>query len=1167
MSDVASLYRLLECSVGFVQGLAEQKAAMKELERATACLADGFVSSLVHIAQHTSSSAGVRLECRQLAVITLKNVVEKSWAQRGGSIAVVSDGDKEGLRQFVLSQWLEPDRKVARQLRALTAKIARKDWPAKWPTLIPVLFQSATTTSSAAVGGDESTVWMQQSRVMSTLLCVLEELSQKTLANHKHELSQAALDMFVPLEGVWQSLLEQLSSYIDFSSQSMQQLGQPQFVGVPRSPRHEFLAAHLAVTTKTLMLVLQKAFSALSKQTGILAHFFDLLVSHLPRLVRFLRLGKKTLGRGGQGTNENDDDDEAEAEAEADANALADADAEDSGYEIDDSQDAEEGDAKLAGVRTLIPSLNKVVKAGAALPPALLKDHPLEMAHYLAPFLTFYYDQLVEEYVSSGEGWMGRPTTLQPLYVSSVLFLSNTLHCQSYSANGVENAATEVLRSKELMREILDSKVEALTAGHEPPTANVDAEARIAAAATAAAAQGAAIKHAFFTPERVTSILDLVLHRLLCYSTGELAEWANSPEQFVLGQDGITEGDTVKSTAEMFLTALLDANVSPCADVAAAKIIGHLNSLPQQLEAVREGASDESVMFWDAVYLSTGLGNFYLGDKINADEWLTNVIGPLLTAMLASPSAGSLRRGPQLLRTRLLWLIKSWLYLFNPSVFEQLLPFLVQMLEPASGSDVVVCVETVRLVEFVIDSSTFDPIVLVPLLLRLFEALCALTCRLEDNELQAPVVLLMDRIINCAGPHAVPLLLSLAEHLWGLWNSSGASSSPVRTSVVECFEQMVRTAGPLSVGLHGVVGPVVVYALSGTEESAYLFKEGLELLLAVMRNCGREGYSEALAALLPACLHSTFAGGECVCSDASDFRTVMLICEAYLLVDGPRCLFSCGAALGGALLKLVGLVAARNVAHILRPLDALFLSCPAEAGPFLLDSGLLLSILRICSASVPQFQAFLEKHKYEDVALVSYLSIVARLLLCNMSVLVTAAQRLAAELAPALGPAVDHNEILRCVARLMIDKFDSVGYCTGGVWRRKLWCLALLSLYPHTEIVRPWFSEVCDVAVDVLAEEATEEGAEKRANLVQALVGCGNRHTDADFGEDDENHGYGDGDGDEGSPPTRQPEAVVTIFEGLFNADIVARTSVEQALQATTMSMMQKQSAAAASNG
>jgi len=1153
MTDVVSLYRLLECSVGFVQSLAEQKAAMKELERATASLADGFVSGLVHIAQQTSSSSGVRLECRQLAVITLKNVVEKSWVQRGGAIAVVSDGDKEGLRQFVLSQWLESDRKVARQLRALTAKIARKDWPAKWPTLIPVLFQSATTTSLAKVGGDEPAVWMQQSRVMSTLLCVLEELSQKTLANHKRELSQAALDMFIPLEGVWQSLLEQLSSYIDFSIQSVQQLGQPHFAGVPRSPRHEFLAAHLAVTTKTLVLVLQKAFSALSKQTGVLAHFFDLMVSHLPRLVRFLRLGKNSLGRGGQGTEENDAE-EADAEAEAEADALADADAEDSGYEIDDSQDAdaEEGGANLAGVRTLIPSLNKAVKAAAALAPALLKDHPLEMAHYLAPFLAFYYDQLVEEYVSSGEGWMGRPTTLQPLYVSSVLFLSNTLHCQSYSSIGVENAATEVLRSKDLMKEMLDSKVEALMAGRAPPTANVDAEASdAAAAATAAAAHGAAIKHAFFTPERVTSILDLVLHRLLCYSTGELAEWANSPEQFVLGQDGITEGDTVKSTAEMFLTALLDANVSPCADVAAAKIIGHLNNLPQQLEAVREGASDESVMFWDAVYLSTGLGNFYLGDKINADEWLTNVIGPLLTAMLASPSAGSLRRGPQLLRARLLWLIKSWLYLFNPSVFEQLLPFLVQMLEPASGSDVVVCVETVRLIEFVVDSSTFDPVVLVPLLLRLFEALCALTCRLEDNELQAPVVLLMDRIIDCAGPHAVPLLQPLAEHLWGLWNSTGASSSPVRTSIVECFEQMVRTAGEESVGLHGVVGPVVVYALSGTEDSAYLFKEGLELLLAVMRNCGREGYSEALATLLPACLHSTFAGGECVCSDAADFRTVMLICEAYLLVDGPRCLFSCGAALGGALLKLVELVAARNVAHILRPLEALFLSCPADAGPFLLDSGLLFSILRICSASVPQFQAFLEKYKFEDVALVSYLSVVARLLLCNMPVLVTAAQRLAGELAPALGPAVDHNEILRSVVRLMIDKFDSVGYCAGGVWRRKLWCLALLSLYPHTEIVRPWFSEVCDVAVDVLAEEATEEGAEKRINLVQALVG---RNADADFGEEDYGDGETEGDGDNGTS-RRQPEAVVAIFEGLFSADIATRTSVEQVLQATTAMM------------
>ena len=57
------------------------------------------------------------------------------------------------------------------------------------------------------------------------------------------------------------------------------------------------------------------------------------------------------------------------------------------------------------------------------------------------------------------------------------------------------------------------------------------------------------------------------------------------------------------------------------------------------------------------------------------------------------------------------------------------------------------------------------------------------------------------------------------------------------------------------------------------------------------------------------------------------------------------------------------------------------LSCPADTSTFLAQSGLLLPVVRACAAAVPQWKAALKEHAEPHVSLLSYLSLVARLLL------------------------------------------------------------------------------------------------------------------------------------------------------------------------------------------
>jgi hypothetical protein len=146
--------------------------------------------------------------------------------------------------------------------------------------------------------------------------------------------------------------------------------------------------------------------------------------------------------------------------------------------------------------------------------------------------------------------------------------------------------------------------------------------------------------------------------------------------------------------------------------------------------------------------------------------------------------------------------------------------------------------------------------------------------------------------------------------------------------------------------------------------------------------------------------------------------------------------------------------------------------------------------------------------------------------------------------------ALEPSELLKATLRLFFDKFDAVGYCTSGMWRRKLWCLALLSLYPHVDLAREWFPEVCDKAMDVLSEEASEEGKRRKGRLVLAISG---NFDDMDhvFAGDDS-----DVDSERGNDLNKaatgfegaQQESIVVAFERLLLSDIVMATDVKAVL-------------------
>ena len=117
---------------------------------------------------------------------------------------------------------------------------------------------------------------------------------------------------------------------------------------------------------------------------------------------------------------------------------------------------------------------------------------------------------------------------------------------------------------------------------------------------------------------------------------------------------------------------------------------------------------------------------------------------------------------------------------------------------------------------------------------------------------------------------------------------------------------------------------------------------------------------------------------------------------------------------------------------------------PFHTSPPLLSTHHPRSLLPIRTTSLA------ESYEESDIATVSYLSIFARTILSVPNILTDVLEALITStgLCKVFGissesSAADktkaHQSLFAMLVRLMIEKFDSVAYCTAGAWRRKLW--------------------------------------------------------------------------------------------------------------------------------
>ncbi|KAI9806383.1 MAG: hypothetical protein M1826_004663 [Phylliscum demangeonii] len=137
------------------------------------------------------------LDVRYLAIIQLKNGIDKYW--RKTATSVICNEEKDMIRSHLLQSGIaEENRLLALQNALVTAKVVRFDYPKEWPDVIPSLVIHLRATMEPASNK------VALPRTLLVLLYIIKELATARLQRSRASLQSATPEIFSVLQDVYE---------------------------------------------------------------------------------------------------------------------------------------------------------------------------------------------------------------------------------------------------------------------------------------------------------------------------------------------------------------------------------------------------------------------------------------------------------------------------------------------------------------------------------------------------------------------------------------------------------------------------------------------------------------------------------------------------------------------------------------------------------------------------------------------------------------------------------------------------------------------------------------------------------------------------------------------------------------------------------------------------
>ena len=717
--------------------------------------------------------------------------------------------------------------------------------------------------------------------------------------------------------------------------------------------------------------------------------------------------------------------------------------------------------------------------------------HNFTFGHFLLPFLEAGHSILVDTCMNKRQVDK-RGLFPEPLTISATMLISRSLTCMS----------KEIYTSDEIkLRQELSSGAKGLAArgrrlmkggaskgsGVNGQWTEEDEEALFRFNLNGSRAAEAAVR-TYFNEQRFEELLRMLFQQFLSVRFDDLTDWNESPEDYLCYGTTQNASSSITCAAENLFMTLLDLQPN----IVSSRIETMLGDSSQQVAACAVNASVDLVLLWDAVYLCLGIGSYEIAQHMDISAWISSSMVPLLQALLSSPLAGAVSSAP-VLRRRFFWLMKSIAHLLpcTKDHIEAMVGSIASALALSSSlsspgrndnetmqeadKDVVARMEVVLFLKSLVQLEWFQPDMLSDSLVGIMESLCRYTLELDVTENRAEVVSVISDIVGAMGVKLVPVMVPIAQHLGSLW-SGDDDDSPLRPTIIEALSYMVVAAGGYSAGLHPIVLQLIAYCIvptanvkqlstssmtTGLEngvkvslEHSFLFGDGLMLWLKVIKNAPE--YTSNLDELYRMCIPHIFgidvtgAGGDSASTsldifnthpEFSEWRTCMILSEGYAALGGKTFAHSCGALVSTILMKSLSQIRSVDYVYLIRPIEALQMTCFYECTQGFQASGLLNISLQTVCASVNQaefnaFRDFAEK----DLATVCHASVLSRMCLVSPDALQETAKEVASHFQS------DAILLMYGLCKVMVDKADSLGSMPAVHLRKSLFVQTLLTI-------------------------------------------------------------------------------------------------------------------------
>ena len=662
------------------------------------------------------------------------------------------------------------------------------------------------------------------------------------------------------------------------------------------------------------------------------------------------------------------------------------------------------------------------------------KGHPIEFGRYLAPFLELFHQELVDitSTATASTNILDEDSSLGRFVMASTTFLSNVIGCKKYEPDEQTNAAIGAIREGSVKSD-----------GTTKRTITASGDAFATPSTLSGIEHAVQAVWAYFTPERMTSLADLTIQKLMVLSSSRLEEWEADSEEYFHADSSRSSEDDINVCAQALYLSLVESKLGKA--VVAPRIVAMLQDLESQAAAARMEANGNTgsletegnaVLILDAIYTAAGISLRALEDGagFSFGALFDTYLLPCLEMLLRDQKPESTNL--PILRHRMVWLVAANTFSVPEAsrtrLYQAILTIIVA--NESRQNDKMIKLTAAQ----VLNNSLFDRdeslVIFRDHSDSVINALYALASGCEEYDSKSLVLscvsFVLTYLIGCDTMNEGTANAAVGP-LTQIWSEAVDQNALLKRDVLSILSCIAQGVGSeLSVHLHPIALPMLDFVLDPTqrEDSLFLIEDALGLWLALLRLS--PAYSETLGALFP-------RSQNLLEEDLEHVKALLMISEAYILLGGASFLNRYSAPLQAILVLVVGNVHPRGASYVMLVLEALMRAFPAEGGHLLLQAGVLKTMLTSCAAF------YNEEQGSEPERVVSlYLVVFARALLVSPRLM----DGLLAVVADtkAFGP----NELILLYFRLFNYELPCGGF---NALRRKLWVLMSLSLLPPTE--------------------------------------------------------------------------------------------------------------------